>query len=41
MRTFFQSLWGTMVMLYYLLFDKEEARQYDYDRGMGEVNDER
>jgi hypothetical protein len=30
-----------MVMLFYLVFDKEEARQYDYDRGLGEVNNER
>jgi hypothetical protein len=40
MRTFFEMIWGVMVMLYFLIFDKEESRQYDYDCGMGEIEDE-
>jgi hypothetical protein len=41
MKHFFEMLWGVMTMLWYLFFNKEEARQYDYDCGFGEIEDER
>lgn len=40
MKHFFEMLWGVMTMLWYLVFNKEEARQYEYDLGMGELDDE-
>ena len=39
MRTVFEMLWGVLVMLYFLIFNKEEARQFDYDNGFGEIEE--
>lgn len=40
MRSFFEIVIGVCVMFWYLIFNKEEARQLDYDRGCGEIEDE-
>lgn len=41
MRSFFEMLFGLFYMLYYLIFHREESRQFDYDIGNGEIDDEK
>jgi hypothetical protein len=40
MRTIWYYILGLAACVY-LIFNKEEARQLDYDRGCGEIEDER